>query len=95
MFQNWIMIGGGMHVVATVNISKGNFDEWVLFFKSYEDLRHKFVENEVITQISQSEASVSFTIVDMDGLTELSSSQFLLDGEARLGVTVELAEKQP
>ena len=88
------MVGDGMDVVATVNISKGNFDEWILFFKSYEDLRHKFVENEVITQISQSKASVSFAIIDMDGLTELSSSQFLLDGEARLGVTVELAQKQ-
>ena len=89
-----MMIGGVMDVVATINFSKGNFDEWVLFFKSYEDLRHKFVENEVITQISQSKASISFTIIDMDGLTELSSSQFLLDGEARLGVTVELDQKQ-
>jgi len=89
-----MMIVGGMDVVATINFSKGNFDEWVLFFKSYEDLRHKFVENEVITQISQSKASISFTIIDMDGLTELSSSQFLLDGEARLGVTVELDQKQ-
>ena len=95
MSKNLIMIGGGMDVVATVNIAKGNFDEWVLFFKSYEDLRHKFVENEVISQISQSKASVSFAIIDMDGLTELSSSKFLLDGEARLGVTVELAQKQP
>ena len=88
------MVGDRMDVVATVNISKGNFDEWILFFKSYEDLRHKFVENEVITQISQSKASVSFAITDMDGLTELSSSQLLLDGEARLGVTVELTQKQ-
>ena len=82
-----------MNVLATVNISKGDFDEWILFFKSYEQLRHKFVENEVITQISQSKATISFAIIDMEGLTELSSSQFLLDGEARLGVTVELVQE--
>tara|TARA_B100000787_G_C16082385_1_gene245059 strand:- start:417 stop:665 length:249 start_codon:yes stop_codon:yes gene_type:complete len=82
-----------MEVVATVNIAKGDFDEWMLFFKSYEHLRQEFVINEVITKISQSEAVVSFSITDIDGLTALSSSQFLLDGEARLGVTVELAEK--
>ena len=49
--------------------------------------------NEVITKISSSEATVSFKVLDIEGLTSLSSSQFLLDGEERLGVTVELVEK--
>jgi hypothetical protein len=71
-----------MDVVAAVDISDGNFDEWFDFFKSYEPRRHEFVADEV-------------TIKDIDGLTELSSSQFLLDGEARLGITVELSEKLP
>ena len=82
-----------MNVVAAVNISNGNFDEWFDFFNSYKDLRHKFVADEIITKVSESKALVAFTIKDIDGLTELSASQFLLDGEARLGITVELSEK--
>ena len=45
-----------MDVIATVNISNGDFGDWLEFFKSYEILRHKFVENEIITQISSSKA---------------------------------------
>ena len=82
-----------MDVVATVDISNGNFDEWFDFFNSYEDLRHEFVADEIITKVSDSKASVAFTIKDINGLTELSASQFLLDGELRLGITVELSEK--
>ena len=82
-----------MDVVAAIDISNGNFDEWLEFFKSYEALRHEYVVDEVITKVSNSKALVCFTIKDIDGLTELSSSQLLLDGEARLGVTVELSEK--
>jgi hypothetical protein len=82
-----------MDVIATVNISNGDFGDWLEFFKSYEILRHKFVENEIITQISSSKAEVSFTIVDFDGLTDLSSSQLLRDGEDRLGISVEIKEK--
>jgi|TARA_B110000261_G_scaffold23321_1_gene24800 hypothetical protein len=84
-----------MDVVAAVDISDGNFDEWFDFFKSYEPRRHEFVADEVITKVSDTKALVAFTIKDIDGLTELSSSQFLLDGEARLGITVELSEKLP
>ena len=82
-----------MDIVATVKISKSDFDEWLLFFQSYEHLRKKFVTNEVISKISDSEATVSFKVLDIEGLTTLSSSQFLLDGEERLGVGVELVEK--
>ena len=69
-----------MDVIATVNISNGDFGDWLEFFKSYETLRHKYVENEIITQISSSQAVVSFTIVDFDG-------------EDRLGISVEIKEK--
>jgi len=86
-------MGVVMDIVATVKISKSDFDEWLLFFQSYEYLRKKFVTNEVITKISDSEATVSFKVLDIEGLTTLSSSQFLLDGEERLGVGVELVEK--
>lgn len=82
-----------MDVIATVNISNGDFGGWLEFFKSYETLRHKYVENEIITQISSSQAVVSFTIVDFDGLTDLSGSQLLRDGEDRLGISVEIKEK--
>ena len=81
-----------MDVIATVNISNGDFGDWLEFFKSYEILRHKYVENEIITQISSSQAVVSFTIVDFDGLTDLSGSQLLRDGEDRLGISVEIKE---
>ena len=47
-----------MDVIATVNISNGDFGDWLEFFKSYEILRHKVVENEIITQISSSKAEV-------------------------------------
>ena len=86
-------MGVVMDVVANVKISKSDFDEWLLFFQSYEYLRKKFVTNEVITKISDSEATVSFKVLDIEGLTTLSSSQFLLDGEEKLGVGVELVEK--
>jgi hypothetical protein len=86
-------MGVHMDIIATVRILKSDFDEWFLFFESYEHLRKKFVTNEVITKISSSEATVSFKVLDIEGLTSLSSSQFLLDGEERLGVTVELVEK--
>ena len=86
-------MGVHMDITATVRILKSDFDEWFLFFESYEHLRKKFVTNEVITKISSSEATVSFKVLDIEGLTSLSSSQFLLDGEERLGVTVELVEK--
>ena len=82
-----------MDVIATVNISNGDFGDWLEFFKSYKTLRHKYVENEIITQISSSQAVVSFTIVDFDGLTDLSGSQLLRDGEDRLGISVEIKEK--
>ena len=86
-------MGVEMDIVATVKLSKSDFDEWLLFFQSYEYLRKKFVTNEVITKISDSEATVSFKVLDIEGLTTLSSSQFLLDGEEKLGVGVELVEK--
>ena len=82
-----------MDVIATVNISNGDFGDWLELFKSYETLRHKYVENEIITQISSSQAVVSFTIVDFDGLTDLSGSQLLRDGEDRLGISVEIKQK--
>ena len=82
-----------MDVVAAVDISNGTFDEWFDFFNSYRDLRHEFVTGEIITKVSDSKASVAFSIKDINGLTELSASQFLLDGESRLGITVELSEK--
>ena len=82
-----------MDVIATVNISNGDFGDWLEFFKSYEILRHKYVENEIITQISSFQAVVSFTIVDFDGLTDLSGSQLLRDGEDRLGISVEIKQK--
>ena len=82
-----------MDVVAAVDISNGTFDEWFDFFNSYKDLRHEFVSGEIITKVSDTKALVAFTIKDINGLTELSASQFLLDGELRLGITVELSEK--
>lgn len=91
--NKWIYQVGGtnMNVIATVEISNASFEEWVKFFESYESQRMKFVENEVVTKISGAKAEVRFTITDIEGLTALSSSELVRDGETRLGIEVALS----
>jgi hypothetical protein len=79
-----------MEIVAKVSINKSNFDEWLDFFNGYKDRRDEFVENEIVEKISENEAKVSFTIINLDGLTQLSSSEDITVREKELGIVTEI-----
>jgi len=79
-----------MKVRANVKMSGCTFDEWRAFFDSYESDRAKFIRNETVLQISDSEAEVVFEIFDIDGLTGLSKRGDILDFEQQNGVVVSI-----
>ena len=79
-----------MEIVAKVSIKKSNFDEWLDFFNGYKDRRDEFIENEIVEKISENEAKVSFTIINLDGLTQLSSSEDITAREKELGIITEI-----
>ena len=81
-----------MELRASVKINEGNFDDWKVFYDSYQIVRHRYVSEESVTKITSNEAFVEFNVTDLDGLTELSASQFVQDGENRLGVQVTIVE---
>ena len=81
-----------MELRASVKINEGNFDDWKLFYDSYQIVRHRYVSEESVKKITSNEAFVEFNVTDLDGLTELSASQFVQDGENRLGVQVTIVE---
>ena len=75
-----------MKVSAEVTIGNGTYDDWLKFFKSYEEDRGQFVTNEVIEKTSANSALVTFEIVDLDGLTELSSRADILETEKSMQI---------
>ena len=79
-----------MQIVAKVTISNSNFEDWSVFFDSYKEKRSEFVLNEVVEKINDNEARVSFEIIDLEGLTRLSSSEEITSKEAELGVVTEI-----
>jgi hypothetical protein len=79
-----------MQVVAKVTINNSSYDEWAEFFYRYKSKRDQFVRNEVVEKINDKEAKVSFEIVDLEGLTQLSSSDDITSKEAQLGVLTEI-----
>ena len=81
-----------MELKASVKINEGNFDDWKVFYDSYKIVRHRYVSDESVKKITSNEAFVEFKVTDLDGLTELSASQFVQDGENRLGVQVTIVE---
>ena len=81
-----------MELRASVKINEGNFDDWKIFYDSYQIVRHRYVSEESVKKITSNEAFVEFNVTDLDGLTELSASQFVQDGENRLGVQVFIVE---
>ena len=81
-----------MELRASVKINEGNFDDWKIFYDSYQIVRHRYVSEESVKKITSNEAFVEFKVTDLDGLTELSASQFVQDGENRLGVQVTIVE---
>ena len=76
-----------MKVSAEVTIGNGTYDDWLKFFKSYEEERGQFVANEVIEKTSENSALVTFEIVNLDGLTELSSRADILETEKSMQIT--------
>lgn len=81
-----------MELRASVKINEGNFDDWKIFYDSYQIVRHRYVSEESVKKITSNEAFVEFNVTDLDGLTKLSASQFVQDGENRLGVQVTIVE---
>ena len=79
-----------MQIVAKVTISNSNFEDWSAFFDSYKDKRSEFVKNETVEKINDAEARVTFEIIDLEGLTHLSSSKEITSKEAELGVVTEI-----
>ena len=79
-----------MKVRANVKMSGCTFDKWKAFFDSYEADRIKFIRNETVLQISDSEAEVVFEISDFEGLTGLSKRGDILDFEQQNGVVVSI-----
>jgi hypothetical protein len=76
-----------MKVSAEVTIGNGTYDDWLKFFKSYEEERGQFVTSEVIEKTSENSALVTFEIVNLDGLTELSSRADILETEKSMQIT--------
>ena len=79
-----------MEVSAEVTIENGTFDEWVEFFNSYKEERKSFVVNETIKKISDNSALISFEILDLEGLTKLSSRSDIVEMEQKLKVTTSI-----
>ena len=70
-----------MKVCAEVTIGDGTYEEWIAFFKSYEEERKQFVTNEKIEKLSENSARVTFEINNLDGLTALSARKDITDTE--------------
>ena len=79
-----------MQIVAKVTISNSNFENWSAFFDSYKDKRSEFVQSETVEKINDNEARVTFEITDLEGLTDLSSSEEITSKEAELGIVTEI-----
>ena len=75
-----------MKVSAKVTISNGTFEEWVEFFETYKQDREQFISDEIIKKVSLNEARVEFEIIDLEGLTALSSRNDIISREEELGV---------
>ena len=75
-----------MKVSAKVTIGNGTYDDWLKFFKSYEEERGQVVTNEVIEKTSENSALVTFEIVNLDGLTDLSSRVDILETEKSMQI---------
>ena len=79
-----------MKVTAEVTIGNGTYEDWLEFFRSYESERNQFVSNEVIQKESTNSAVVTFDIVNLEGLTKLSSRDDILETEKQMQITTAL-----
>ena len=76
-----------MKVTAEVTIGKGTYEDWLKFFNSYESDRKQFISNEVIEKVSSNSAVVTFDIVNLEGLTKLSSRNDIIEKEKQMQIT--------
>ena len=76
-----------MKVSAEVTIGNGTYDDWLEFFKSYESERNQFVADEIIEKTSESSALVTFEIINLEGLTELSSRKDIREVEEKMQIS--------
>ena len=53
-----------MQITAKVTIQNSTYDTWYDFYLSYSDKRGAFIKNEIIEKVSETEAKVSFEIID-------------------------------
>ena len=83
-----------MKVRATVEIKGCDFDAWKSFYDSYEADRSRYIRNERVIETSDGWAEVVFEITDIEGLTELSKRQDIMDFEAQNGITVTINASQ-
>ena len=79
-----------MQVTAKVTIQNSTYENWYDFFLSYSEKRADFVKNEKVEKINSNEAKVSFEIIDLEGLTKLSSSKEITEKEAEMGILTEI-----
>ena len=79
-----------MKIRAVVTINNSNFDAWLEFYQSYAEDRLKYVKDETVKKMNERQAEVSFEILDMEGLTELSASEKILEAEEALGVETKI-----
>jgi hypothetical protein len=75
-----------MQIKAKIVIEHATYDQWRVFYDSYEPERANFVSNEIVEKLSDNEAIVSFTILDLDGLTALTAKPAIRHQEEKLGV---------
>ena len=80
-----------MKVRATIEIRGCDFDSWKTFYDSYEADRSRFVKNETVLQTGDNWAEVTFELLDIDGLTELSKRKDILDFEAKNEIVVTIS----
>jgi len=76
-----------MKVSAEVTIGNGTYEDWLEFFQSYKAERNQFVENEVVKKTSENSALVTFEIVNLEGLTSLSSRNDIIETEQRMNIS--------
>jgi hypothetical protein len=76
-----------MQIKAKIVIEHATYDQWRAFYDSYEPERVNFVSNEIVQKISDKEAIVSFTLLDLDGLTALTAKPAIRHQEEKLGVS--------
>ena len=79
-----------MKIRAVVTINNSNFDAWLEFYQSYAEDRLKYVKDETVKKMNEHQAEVSFEILDMEGLTELSAAEKILEAEEALGVETKI-----